>query len=184
MGAFLPMYALHSERSWGAGSLRDWQELSDWSAELGGSIVASLPLLAALMGQPVCEPSPYSPASRLFWNEFYLDIEGIPEFSQSAPARRLVASPKFQKQLAAFRRDPQIDYGAQMAARRQVLELLAKTFFTSDSPRHRQFKAFLRERPEVQEYARFRAACEQNASFVAYLAGTAARGHLESRRLR
>ncbi len=72
-GVFLPMYAAHSEQSWGAGNFTDWKNFSGWVGANGGHIVATLPLLAAFLDRPF-EPSPYSPASRLFWNEFYLDV--------------------------------------------------------------------------------------------------------------
>jgi len=160
-GAFLPMYAAHSRESWGAGNFGDWQKLTDWLASLGGEVASTLPLLAAFLEHPVCEPSPYSPASRLFWNEFYLDIPTIPEFSGCRAAQKHVRSNPFQQQLDRFRQSPLIDYPAQMAARRQVLEHLARFFFKHDSPRQKQFYRFLKSRPQVEDYAQFRAACDQ-----------------------
>lgn len=160
-GAFLPMYAAHSQKSWGAGNFGDWRKLTEWIASLGGQVVSTLPLLAAFLDQPVCDPSPYSPATRLFWNEFYLDIPAVPEFSRCQSAQKLVRSVPFHRQLDGFRRAPLIDYRAQMAARRQVLEKLAHFFFKTDSPRRRQFSRFLRERPQVEDYAQFRAVCDQ-----------------------
>jgi 4-alpha-glucanotransferase len=160
-GAFLPMYAAHSRESWGAGNFGDWQKLTDWIASLGGRVVSTLPLLAAFLDRPVCEPSPYSPTSRLFWNEFYLDIPAIPEFSSCQSAQKLVRSVSFQQQLDCFRRSSLVDYRAEMTVRRSVLEKLARYFFESDSPRRKQLSHFLRERPQVGDYARFRAACDQ-----------------------
>ncbi len=159
-GAFLPMYALHSKESWGAGNFSDWERLARWIGGRGGSIAATLPLLAAFLDFPVCEPSPYSPASRLFWNEFYLDITRVPEFARCREAQSLVRSKLFQTQLRAFRRDEIIDYQSQWAARRSVLELLAKHFFSKTSARRANFRRFLRERPEVNDYAAFRAVCD------------------------
>jgi 4-alpha-glucanotransferase len=160
-GAFLPMYAAHSQESWGAGNFSDWRKLTQWVASLGGEVISTLPLLAAFLDRPVCEPSPYSPASRLFWNEFYLDIPAIPEFSRCQSAQNLVRSAQFQRQLAHFRGSSLIDYHAEMAARREVLEKLAHFFFKTDSARRKQFSRFLRERPQVEDYAQFRAACDQ-----------------------
>jgi 4-alpha-glucanotransferase len=117
--------------------------------------------LAAFLDAPVCEPSPYSPASRLFWNEFYLDIPAIPEFSRCRPAQRLFRSLPFQRQLDAFRQAPLVDYRAEMAARRQLLEKLAHFLFHANSARRKQFSRFLRECPQVEDYAKFRAACDQ-----------------------
>jgi 4-alpha-glucanotransferase len=159
-GAFLPMYAAHSQESWGAGNFSDWERFSGWLGLQGGQVAATLPLLAAFLDQPVCEPSPYSPVSRLFWNEFYLDIERVPEFALCREAQALVRSQAFQKNLRAFRRSEMIDYRAQWAARRQVLELLARYFFSKTTSRRAQFAQFLRERPEADDYAAFRAACD------------------------
>jgi 4-alpha-glucanotransferase len=160
-GAFLPMYAAHSKESWGAGNFSDWERLSRWIAARGGTVAATLPLLAAFFDYPVCEPSPYSPASRLFWNEFYLDIARVPEFARCGEAQALARSRNFQAKLRKFRRDEIIDYKSQWAARRSVLELLAKHFFSKASPRRAQFERFLRERPEVKDYAAFRAVCDR-----------------------
>lgn len=160
-GAFLPMYAAHSKKSWGAGNFSDWEQFSHWLGQQGGGVAATLPLLAAFLDNPVCEPSPYSPASRLFWNEFYLDIERVPEFTQCREAQNLVSSAAFQKELRAFRRAEFIDYSAQWKARRKVLELLAACFFRHNSPRRASFDAFIRRRPEVKDYAAFRAVCDK-----------------------
>jgi 4-alpha-glucanotransferase len=159
-GFFLPMYAAHSKQSWGAGNFSDWQQLSEFAGSLGAGVSASLPLLAAFLDHPVCEPSPYSPASRLFWNEFYLDIPAIPEFARCAAAKKLVQSASFQNRLARFREQSVIDYKAQWRARRQVLELLAHSFFAEKSSRTSEFENFLKRRPEVEDYARFRAVCD------------------------
>ena len=50
---------------------------------------ATLPMLAAFLDEPF-EPSPYSPASRLFWNEFYLERRAHPRVPRLAgdPGRR------------------------------------------------------------------------------------------------
>lgn len=160
-GAFLPMYAAHSERSWGAGNVSDWERLSQWLGEQGARVTGTLPLLAAFLDYPTCEPSPYSPASRLFWNEFYLDVERVPEFAMCREAKTLVRSRPFQRNLEKFRRSELIDYCEQWKARRAVLELLARYFFSKSSERREEFERFLRERPEAVDYAEFRATCEK-----------------------
>lgn len=74
-GVFAPLYAAHTHRSWGIGDFGDLLQYSSWIDHHGGGVVATLPMLAALDD----EPSPYSPASRLFWNELYLDVTRVPE---------------------------------------------------------------------------------------------------------
>ncbi|HYV00823.1 MAG TPA: 4-alpha-glucanotransferase, partial [Actinomycetota bacterium] len=83
-GVSMPLYALHSSRSWGIGDLADLGQLLEWVGRQGGDLVATLPLLASFLGERPFEPSPYSPASRLFWNEVFLDVESIPE-AQASP---------------------------------------------------------------------------------------------------
>src|SRR3989442_151013 len=74
-GIFAPSYALHGKDNPHAGSFAEWQDMIDWLDPLGAKVIATLPLLASFIGAPVCEPSPYSPASRLFWNEFYVIVD-------------------------------------------------------------------------------------------------------------
>ena len=159
-GAFLPMYAAHSTKSWGAGNFSDFQALGEWVADAGGKTIATLPITAAFLEPSKCVESPYSPASRLFWNEFYIDVEQTPEFAASAAAQKLVRSREFQKRLKAFRKAPLIDYPAQTRARRQVLELLARG--VQHSTRLGDFQEFLRKNPLLQTYAEFRAAHEKS----------------------
>ncbi len=96
-GVFAPLYAIHSQRSWGSGDFGDLEQLADWTKSLGGGMVATLPLLAAFLDEPF-EPGPYSPASRLFWNEFYLDIERIPELAGCPKAKAILSSEAFLKE--------------------------------------------------------------------------------------
>lgn len=167
-GVFLPLYALHSGRSWGAGDFTELENLGDWVAGLGGSFVGTLPLLATFLDVPF-EPSPYAPASRLFWNEFYLDVTRVPELAQCAEAREVLASPAFQEEIAAWRAAPLVDYRRIMAAKRKVLALLARCCFVADSRRQAELRQWVAAHPEVQDYARFRAAGEkQRAGWLAW----------------
>jgi 4-alpha-glucanotransferase len=160
-GVFLPLYATHSATSWGAGNLSDWQSLASWVGDLGGNVVGTLPILSAFLEYPKCEPSPYSPASRLFWNEFFIDITAIPEFAGSNAAARYVRNASFRRKLERFQRDELIDYPAQWALRKEVLQMLARDFFARQTGRWHEFQAFLKRRPDVREYARFRATCDK-----------------------
>jgi 4-alpha-glucanotransferase len=148
-GVFAPLYSLHSRRSFGAGDLTDLGSLMDWMHAHGGRVISTLPLLAGFLETP-CEPSPYSPISRLFWNEFYIDPARSPEFVLSIEAQRLMQSPPAAPEL--------IDYKKTMTAKRRILELLARSFFENpQEKRLAEFQGFMQENPEVAEYARFRA---------------------------
>ncbi|MBX3412286.1 MAG: 4-alpha-glucanotransferase [Pirellulales bacterium] len=159
-GVFLPLYALHTSRSWGAGDLSDLHALSDWVADQGGHCVATLPILASFSDHDD-GVSPYSPATRLFWEEMYLDVERAPELAASPEAASLVASPEFQQALAELRGAGWVDYRRQAGLKRQVLERMAAAFFAGHTERRAAFEKFVHRRPEVEDYARFRAACEK-----------------------
>ena len=158
-GVFLPLYALHSRRSWGAGDLADLQNLMDWTSSLGGSVVATLPLLATFLTEPY-DPSPYAPASRLFWNELYLDLDKIPELPRCARARALLASAPLLRGRDALRASPLVDYRRQVALKRRVLEELARSLLEAPSQRRSAFRRFAAEHRAAEDYARFRATCE------------------------
>ncbi len=49
-GVFAPLYALRSDRNWGVGDLTDLAALQRWTHDRGGEVVATLPLLASLLG--------------------------------------------------------------------------------------------------------------------------------------
>ncbi|MFQ5846254.1 MAG: 4-alpha-glucanotransferase [Candidatus Methylomirabilales bacterium] len=162
-GVFLPLYALHSAHSWGGGDFTDLAALVEWVAGLGGSVVATLPLLAAFLDEP-CDPSPYAPASRLFWNELYLDVTRIPELKRCPTAQALLASEEVQRELDALRSSSLIDYRRQMALKRTVLEELVRGFVAERTERHAAFQRFVEDHPQVADYARFRATGERQGT--------------------
>ena len=147
-GIFAPTYALHSKRNPFAGDLTDFENFMDWISSMGGSVAATLPLLGAFLEEPF-EPSPYSPATRLFWNEFYIDLQRIPEFHGEVP-------------LEASKRTKLVDYRSVMAHKRRVLEELSMRFFSKGTrDRIHAFQKFIRENKGVEDYAKFRAVTDR-----------------------
>lgn len=169
-GIFAPLYALHSERSWGVGDFTDYANLLTWTRALGGETLATLPLLASFLGWPGSteadrpfDPSPYAPASRLFWNELYLDPVRCPEFAGSREAQVLVESAEMRQEVAALRRTEHVDYRRAMAVKRRVLEALSRAFHGGPGPgRAEALTRYLAEHPEAESYARFRASIEHH----------------------
>lgn len=155
-GVFLPLYALRTAASWGTGDFSDLAKLAAWTADLGGGVVGTLPLLSAFLDQPF-EPSPYAPASRLFWNELYLDPRALPEVALSPAVQRLLESPELGAQIAALRATELVDYDRSMILKRRILEDLAHGFFARGAGRRDELERFVRERPELERYAAFRA---------------------------
>lgn len=138
-GIFAPVYAMRTRDSWGAGDLGDLQHYREWVNDLGGGIVAPLPMMASFTDE---DPSPYSPVSRLFWNEMYLDVRKLPEYRGEA--------------LEEISDSDRIDYKQIVAAKRRLLETLAARFEPDDA-----FRAFARG---ANDYAEFRARREADRS--------------------
>jgi len=160
-GIFCPLYALHGSKSGGAGDHSDLEALMDWTAGQGGGLVATLPMLASVFDGPDPVVSPYSPTSRLFWNEFYLDLDRIPELAASQAAREYLASDHARDELAALRSAETVDYGRQMRFKRAAIEMMADSFFETENTRTTAFRDFVRDHPNVEAYAFFQAAGER-----------------------
>jgi 4-alpha-glucanotransferase len=170
-GVFCPVYALNSARSWGAGDFADLENFAHWVGSAGGDAVAVLPLLASFLDEPF-NPSPYAPVSRLFWNEFYLDVTRIAEFAACRPAQDLLASADFQDALNRARAASLIDYRGVMALKRKVLEELLKFFLKKRSQRLSRFKAYAANHPLARDYSAFRARVErERASWLRWADG-------------
>ncbi len=159
-GIFCPAYALGSLRRWGAGDFTDLESFANWVSSAGGDAVAVLPLLASFLDEPF-NPSPYAPVSRLFWNEFYLDVARIAEFAACRPAQKLVASGDFQQALERARSAALIDYRSVMALKRRVIETLLQSLLRRRSRRLADFQAYAAGHPPARDYAAFRARVER-----------------------
>lgn len=155
-GVFTPLYALHSEESFGLGDLSDLEALSRWTAELGGNLVATLPLLPP-QSVHAEDPSPYSPGSRQFWNDLYLDIDALPELKRCEAAQERMASADFQDLRALLNGTKHVDYQRVKRLRTELLGELAKTYFAGDT---HELDAWVVQTPNAVDYAQFQAACE------------------------
>jgi 4-alpha-glucanotransferase len=135
-GVFTPLYAAHTRRSWGAGDLGDLLQYASWVDHYGGSVVATLPMLAAFDD----EPSPYSPVSRLFWNELYLDVTRLPEFYPEDADLGAIAH---------LQQTREVDHAGVRREKRRVLQRCAERFVPDG-----EFEQFAGG--EARDYARFR----------------------------
>lgn len=158
VGIFLPLYALQSRRSWGAGDLVDLGELAQWAKRQRVGLVGALPMLASFLDRPF-DPSPYAPVSRLHWNEFYVNVEALPEYRDCDEAQRLVASRGFREAIAALRKGAHVDYKRVMALKRRVLELLTTRVVRGRGSHG--LERFLKSDAGVERYAAFRATVER-----------------------
>lgn len=147
-GVFVPLYALHSERSWGIGDFSDLGALVEWVGRTGGTAVATLPLLATFLDRPY-DPSPYRPVSRRFWNDVFLDLERLRV--RDRPDRwTLRRSAEFSRDLASARAQRMVDYRAVATLKDRALRSLI--------PCAGALGRDGREPRDVSTFARFRAA--------------------------
>lgn len=146
-GVFAPVYGLASAASGPAGDLASLRELCAQVGRRGGKYVAVLPLLAAFLdtgGNAPFSFSPYSPASKLFWNELYLDLGALAhELGVAAPAAPPIEAGTL------------IDYRAQYRWRRREIDALAARWL-ADPARAATVDAWAREH-DAYDYAAFRA---------------------------
>ena len=174
VGVAAPLFTLHSSRSWGCGDLADLDELAVLAAPHGAVVVATLPLLAGF-GPASFEPSPYLPASRLFWHERWLDVDAVVAASSSAGLDSLAREARERTQAAARASHPYLDGVGAMRAKRDVLAAIAASLGPKGSADRVPLDAFLADRPSVTDWARFRAAGERHGIGLDALAGLAAR---------
>ena len=153
-GVFAPTYALRDVEDRGVGDFGQLRRLAQHVARAGGHMVATLPLLATFLDHPL-EPSPYVPASRLFWNELFLDVAELPEARHPGPAA-LLSAPGFAEEAARLRDQRHVDHGRAFALVEPVLQACAEVAW--NGPASEDMEAWIRTRPRALEYARFRAA--------------------------
>lgn len=147
-GPAVQIYALRSQRNWGAGDFTDLRTLIDISARAGAGIVGVNPVHALFPHNPE-HASPYSPSSRLFLNVFYLDVEAVSDFAECDAARGRVFDPEFQARLRALRATVWVEYREVAGAKFGVLEQLYLNFrerhLAAGDQRAQAFRAFQAE---------------------------------------
>ncbi|MBH0193681.1 MAG: 4-alpha-glucanotransferase [Nitrospira sp.] len=167
-GIALQLYSLRSDRNWGVGDFQDLSAVVEWAGtQLGASVIGLNPLHALKNTTPY-HISPYSPTSRLFLNELYIDVEQVEECRTDPTVRACLADATFRARLDAARRSEFVEYDAVAAAKRTVLDLCAQAFardnFEGGDPdrsptteRGRVFQQYVRQEGEpLAHYALFR----------------------------
>ena len=140
-GLALQLYSLSSDRNWGCGDFTDLSRIVEWAGkELGAGVIGLNPLHALRNTTPY-HISPYSPNTRLYLNELYIDLEQLPEFYGSEEAQQQSRAPEFRTKLQALRETRQVDYDAIAATKRTMLESAYRKFLT---------EAYSGEEPNLQ----------------------------------
>jgi len=148
-GVLLPLFALH-DTDGHRGDLTCLERAGRLFAEAGAGYVATLPLLAGLSRRddPGGRPAPYSPLSRRWWNEGYLDATRVPELAGLLPAGGAGGPGPF-------------DPGARAGHLRPLFESAERAIRRAGGPRLARYEAFCASRPDALSYGRFRAAIER-----------------------
>ena len=167
-GLALQLYSLRSDRNWGVGDFQDLSAVIEWAGKRLGAAVIGLNPLHALKNTTPYHISPYSPTSRLFLNELYLDVEQVEECRTDPAVQACLTNATFREQLDAARRSELVDYEAVAAAKRMALGLCYQAFardnFEDGDPdrspmteRGRLFQQYVRQEGEsLAHYALFR----------------------------
>ncbi len=175
-GLFAPLYALRGNVDYGVGDFECLGRLMDWAGSLGASFVGTLPLLAANYLEDF-QTSPYSPVSRLFWNELYLDLQSLGALYPSAELTALLADEGTRKAGRSLRELARVDYAECSALRRRLLECIAESAWQSDAE---VLEEFARQDPTRHDYACFRAAAEKSGTTWPQWQGPAASGEISA----
>ena len=137
-GLFLPVYALRPRQGEPIAGYDDLQRFIAFVGDQGGAMAGTLPLLPAFLDEPF-DPSPYSPVSRLFWNELYVTTKAAVTDAHARSASE------------------RVEYGGAMARKRREIEAEARALTVRESA---DLERFLEQKPGVRDYATFRAAAE------------------------
>jgi 4-alpha-glucanotransferase len=159
-GAFAPLYALRTHRDKAIGDLADLEQLINWVSQSGGHVVSTLPISASFLAAPF-DPSPYSPASRLYWNELFIDLDRLLANTDCVPAHNRAHAAEWQHEMRTAAHGDYVDYRGIAQLKRHVLEALADWFFLQHREQSDEFVRFQELYPDAEQYARFRAAGER-----------------------
>ncbi len=158
-GLFAPLYSLRKagDSSAELATYGDLERLARWMVAAAprsahardAAWLGTLPLLACFFEEPF-EPSPYSPISRAFWSELYVDPRLAPE-GADLPL----------DSLAGEAAPGTVDYRRAMHDKRAVLARLLESLDRRGGARRDAFERALEEDDELCRYAAFRARVER-----------------------
>jgi alpha-1,4-glucan:alpha-1,4-glucan 6-glycosyltransferase/4-alpha-glucanotransferase len=155
-----PIFSLHSQRSWGSGDVGDLDEFARLVANQHASVVSTLPLLATF-GPNDFESSPYRPVSRRFWNDRWIALDQVEHLASSTAAQHLMNDTYSPSRREAWTLNGVVDGAAAFAAKRNVLQAWAVTHSEYMTERESGLRSYVMDHPDLNDYARFRAAGER-----------------------
>lgn len=163
-GVPVQLYEQRSDENQGIGDLSDLAEIADTLGKHGAGIVGVNPLHAMFPNAPE-EASPYSPASRTYFNHVYVDVTAVPDFEASKEAQNIYDSPEYTAKRRKAQDVSDVDYTTAFELKTPVLEKCYESFEKNASAERRaQFEAFKKEGGErLESFAVFQALSEHFA---------------------
>jgi len=162
-GLAAQLYALRRRGDQGIGDFTTLAEACAATARADGSLVGINPL-HALFPEDRQRASPYHPRDRRFLDPIYIDVERVPDFAASAPARAALA--QHGAALARMSAGFHIDYAGVWEAKRAVLDACFAKFerLRGTDPRVAAFERFVAEGGEpLSRFALFEAIAAKHA---------------------
>jgi len=153
-GISVNLYSICSSRNWGIGDFTDLKKIVEWFADLKGGFVGINPLHAIPNTKPF-GISPYFPISRLFKNFIYLDIETIPDVSESSNTQAIMKSESFKEELKKLKKRKLIDYERIALLKEKILrhafDFFYKEHYLQETLRGQNFRRYVQEEGETLE---------------------------------
>lgn len=147
-GIAAQLYLLRSNENWGLGDFGDLRRVAESWTDAGADVIGVNPLHALFPDDPE-HASPYSPSSRLLLNVLYIDVTGVPGFSECAAAQALVNSEEFQAALLECRSASLADYTQVTKLKLQALRVLFEHWSVLPDSFRQSFEDFRRQRGEI-----------------------------------
>jgi 4-alpha-glucanotransferase len=141
-GFNVSLYGLRSWRNWGCGDFTDLRSLIDWAHNQVGFSFIGLNPLHALHNRVPYNTSPYLPLSIFYKNWLYIDVEGVPEFAESACAQSIFRSARIQEKLLALRKAEFVEYSEIDKLKKRFLKVLFREFLRGRAKHPERAKAF------------------------------------------
>ncbi|MGN0905035.1 MAG: 4-alpha-glucanotransferase [Alphaproteobacteria bacterium] len=164
-GVPVQLYEQRSDENQGIGDFSDLAEIADTIGKHGAGILGVNPLHAMFQNAPE-EASPYSPASRTYFNHLYLDVTAVPDFEKSDNAQLIYDSPEYEAKRRKAQDVSDVDYTTAFELKMPILEECYEAFMKDgDKERHRKFNEFVAEGGErLKNFAIFQALSEHFAN--------------------
>ncbi|NJL18524.1 MAG: hypothetical protein HC938_16560, partial [Nitrospira sp.] len=121
-GIALQLYSMRSDRNWGVGDFGDLAPVVEWAGRQLGAAFIGLNPLHALKNTTPYHISPYSPTSRLFLNDLYIDLEQVAEYRTAPEMNTRLADPSFVR---GSTRSNEENWSSTMRSRRSNVRCLS-----------------------------------------------------------